>query len=224
MKTRWFILIGAMMVLLVWLTATLASANTTTTTMHPFPRALYRCENNFSDEELADIQANGDDGYEPDDCPLLAHVLTGPMLLNFCQPGDEDWVKFKAQPNIIYQIRAETSWNYPTEPHMELYVDNVLTGQNDHYFNNNAEIWWWNSDTDRTVYVRMTELGGRHDCGNSAYTLSLHAFTDNPYPSAPATPTLVITSTSTITSTLILTPTLVPTDTLIPTVTPTPGG
>lgn len=232
MKTRWFVVIGAMAVLSILLTTTLASANTTTTTTQSIPRMLYRCDTNYSDEELAAIQENGDDGYEPDDCPLLAHVITGPMLLNFCQPGDEDWVKFKAEPNTIYQLRAEPPSNYPTEPHLELYIDNNLVAQNDHYFNSNAEIWWWNSDTERFIYARVTELRGRHDCGNSSYTLSLHAFPGNSYTPPASTPTLIpsptLTLTNTITPTATLTPTdpfiLTSTDTLTPTVTPTPSG
>ncbi len=182
----------------------------------PPVKLLYRCENNYSDDELAAIIANGDDGYEPDDCPLLAHTLTGPMLLNFCQPGDEDWIKFQARANVIYQIRAEPPSNYPTEPRLALFDTDgsTLLAQNDHSFNNDAEIWWWNSSAERTVYVRAIELGGRHDCGNSAYTLTLHSFADNPYPPATPPPT----------STPTPTPTLTPPPTDTPTATPTPGG
>ncbi len=164
---------------------------------------LRRCEKNYNDDELAAMQADGEDGYEPDDCPLLAHVLTGPMYFNFCQAGDEDWIKFQARANMLYQIRAAPDGNYPTEPHLDLYDQDAATilAQNDHYFANNAEIWWWNSGGDRWVYLRATELRGRHDCGNSAYTVSLHAFEQNPYPPA-VTPTLVPTATLTATETL----------------------
>ncbi len=141
---------------------------------------LRRCEQNYDEEEIAEMQANGEDGYEPDDCALLASTLTGPMLHNFCQLGDEDWVRFKVQPGLIYQIKAESPWNYPTEPHLELYDDGVVIAQNDHYFSNDAEIWWWNDGPARTLYVRATELRGRAECGNSEYTLSLHAFTSPP--------------------------------------------
>lgn len=212
MRVRWFIMLGVITMSFFALTATLASANTIHTPAQSPSDLLRRCENNYDDEELAAMQENGEDGYEPDDCPLLAHVLTGPMLLNFCQGGDEDWVRFKAKSDTVYQIRAEPPWNYPTEPHLDLYADEVLTAQNDHYFNNNAEVWWWNTGSERWVYVRATELGGRHDCGNSAYTLTLHAFQGSSFAPVPATPTLTFT------------PTPIFTDTLTPTVTPTPGG
>jgi hypothetical protein len=199
MKLRWLALF-ALISILFELTAFGVSANSTDHTASTAPKLLRRCENNYDDEELQAIIDNGDDGYEPDDCPLLAHTLTGPMLLNFCLPGDEDWIKFKAQPNLLYQLRAAPQGNYPTEPKIELYVDGVLTAQNDHYFGNNAEVWWWNSAEPRIVYARIYEIAGRHDCGNSAYTLTLQAFQDNPYPPT-ATPTLIITATSTITPT-----------------------
>jgi hypothetical protein len=171
MKVRWFVLFGIISTIFILLSTTSASANTTHTTTPTISPQLRRCENNYDDEELADMQTNGEDGYEPDDCPLLAHVLTGPMLLNFCQLDDQDWVKFKAKPDTVYQIRAEPPWNYPTEPHLDLFLDDVLTAQNNHYFNNNAEIWWWNTGNERWVYVRATELRGRHDCGNNARVL-----------------------------------------------------
>jgi hypothetical protein len=158
-----------------------AEARTTSTPPRPaVAHLLRRCENNYDDDELAAIIANGDDGYEPDDCQLLAHTLTGPMGLNFCQPGDEDWVLFRAKANVVYQIRAETNSNYPTEPHLDLLEadGSTLVAANDHSFGNDAEIWWWNSGGDRTVYLRATEVAGRYDCGNSAYTLTLHAYPD----------------------------------------------
>ena len=212
MKVRWFGLLGSVSVLLILLTTTSALANLPRPSTESIQHLLRRCENNYDDEELAAMQENGEDGYEPDDCPLLAHVLTGPMLLNFCQPGDEDWIKFKAKSDTVYQIRAEPPWNYPTEPHLDLYIDDAVIAQNDHYFANNAEVWWWNTGGEQWVYVRATELAGRHDCGNSAYTLTLHAFQGSSFAPAPASPTL------------ILTPTLIFTETLTPTVTPTPGG
>lgn len=147
---------------------------------HTSASLLRRCENNYSQDEIDALIANGEDTYEPDDCPLLAHTLTGPMLLNFCQPGDEDWVKFRAKANLIYEIGAFAPANYPTEPHLELYDGGMLIAQNDHYFGNNAEIWWWNTGTERMVYIRATELHGRHACGNSEYTLSLRTFTEKP--------------------------------------------
>ena len=146
----------------------IASANPSVPpAIHASAKLLRRCENNYSDEEIAEMQGDGEDGYEPDDCPMLAHVITGPMLLNFCQGGDEDWIRFKARAGILYQIRAEPRWNYPTEPHLDLYdADMNLIAQNDHYFDRNAEIWFWNSGSDRWIYLRATELRGRHDCGN----------------------------------------------------------
>ena len=89
----------------------------------------------------------------------------------------------------------------------------MVVAQNDHYFNNNAEVWWWNTGGDRWVYVRATELRGRHDCGNNSYTLILHSFPGGSFAPAPSP-----------TPTLPFTPTLIFTDTLTPTVTPTPGG
>lgn len=210
MKARWIIYLFAAATLFA------ASAIAATTAMASLsgPQSarvdrpsLHRCANDYEDQEIADMQANGEDGYEPDDCPLLAHTLTGPMGFNFCQPGDEDWAKFKARANMLYQIRAEPSWNYPTEPHLELFDDGTLIAQNDHYFGNDAEVWWWNAGAERMVYIRITELRGRADCGNSAYTLSLHAFADNPYPQAMATSTDTVVPTQTPTATPTVTPT-----------------
>jgi hypothetical protein len=80
----------------------------------------------------------------------------------------------------------------------------VLVAANDHYFNNEAEVWWWNSATARVVYLRIFEFAGRHDCGNNAYTLTLNSFSDNPYPKTPV-PTIIPMSTSTITTTATVT-------------------
>lgn len=213
MQFRWFAFLALIGLGIAF--AASVSAHPIETPNSNAPTLLRRCEDNYDDEEIEAMRADGEDGYEPDDCPLLAHTLTGPMLLNFCQPGDEDWIKFKARPNLLYQIRAEPQWNYPTEPRMELYVDGELVAQNDHYFDRHAEIWWWNSSTARVVYVRLIELGGRHECGNNAYTLTLNAFTENPYPQTPL-PTV----TPTFTPTLVITPTLfattTPTATLAP--------
>ncbi len=175
MNTRRLILLSV----IVLAAATVAASAPPWSTRVP-ATPLRRCEQNYDEEEIAEMQANGEDGYEPDDCPLLASTLTGPMLHNFCQLGDEDWVKFTMKPGVIYQIKAESPWNYPTEPHLELFDNGDLIAQNDHYFGNDAEIWWWNDGPARTVYVRATELRGRADCGNNEYTLSLHAFTDKP--------------------------------------------
>ncbi len=188
MKVRWLLLFTQhlrfwagviLFALLAALTTTVFASNTTQSASSR-STLLRRCENNYSDEELADIYANGDDGYEPDDCTLLSHTLTGPELHNFCQAGDEDWDSFKAKANQIYQIKAVPQWNYPTEPRLELIDDGSIIAQNDHYFGNDAEIWWWNNGPDRRVYLRVTEMGGRHECGNSEYTLSLKAYDDKP--------------------------------------------
>ena len=177
MKLRFFFLAIPVLALFAF-AANSAAADTASTPHAAADHSLRRCENNYDDDELAAIIANGDDGYEPDDCQLLAHTLTGPMGLNFCLPGDEDWVLFHAKAYAVYQIRAETNSNYPTEPHLDLLEadGSTLLAANDHSFGNDAEIWWWNSGGDRSVYVRATELSGRHDCGNSAYTLSLHVY------------------------------------------------
>lgn len=179
MRLRWLVLLIALFALFIALAAT-AAASTTTHSLPARSSLLRRCENDYSDEELAAIWANGDDGYEPDDCLLLSNTLTGPELHNFCQPGDEDWVTFPAQANQIYQIKAAAQSNYPTEPHLDLIDNGVTIAQNDHYFGNDAEIWWWNDGPTRRVSVRVTELRDRFNCGNSEYTLSLHAFTDKP--------------------------------------------
>ncbi len=179
MEHRRLVLLVALCALPVALTAT-AVASPTTHSSLARASLLRRCENNYSDEELAAIWANGDDGYEPDDCLLLSHTLTGPELHNFCQQGDEDWVSFPAQANQIYQIKAAPQWNYATEPRLELIDNGVTIAHNDHYFANNAEIWWWNDGPARRVSVRVTELRDRFDCGNNEYTLSLHAFIDKP--------------------------------------------
>lgn len=174
MKTRWLVLFALVFA------ATTIAASAPPRSAHAPATPLRRCEQNYDDDEIAAMQALGEDGYEPDDCPLLANTLTGPMLHNFCQLGDEDWVKFVVKPGVIYQIKAESPVNYPTEPHLDLFDNGVIIAQNDHYFGNDAEIWWWNDGPQRTMYVRATELHGRADCGNSQYTLSLHAFTDKP--------------------------------------------
>ena len=179
MKLRIFFFLAIPVLALLAFTANSAQARTATPPASAAPaHLLRRCENNYDDDELAAIIANGDDGYEPDDCPLLAHTLTGPMGFNFCQPGDEDWVLFHARANDVYQIRAEPNFNYPTEPHLDLFAadSSTLLASNDHSFQNDAEIWWWNSGGDQTFYVRITELAARHDCGNSAYTLTLHQY------------------------------------------------
>jgi hypothetical protein len=215
---RWLIPGTLFIIALIGWTMSTVAANPMTLSEVTLAQHLRRCENNYDDDELAAMREDGEDAYEPDDCPLLAHVLTGPMLLNFCQPGDADWVKFKAEPNLLYQLRASPPWNYPTEPRLELYVDGVLVAANDHYFDRDAEIWWWNSFATRMVDVRIFEFAGRHDCGNSAYTLTLNSFSDNPYPTTP-----VPTSTPTPTATLTATTTITATATAISTETPAPS-
>lgn len=173
-KTCWLILM-TLMLSVMFIGTVIASAQTA-----PAPTQLRRCENNYDQEEIDAMQADGEDGYEPDDCPMLAHTLTGPMRLNFCQLGDEDWVKFKAKPNMLYQIQAQPDWNFPTEPRLELLDDGQVIAQNDHYFLNFAEVWYWNGDSPRVLYLRIYELAGRAECGNSAYTLWLHEFAGIP--------------------------------------------
>ena len=121
-----------------------------------------------------------EDSYEPDDGMGFAHTITGKELHNFCGPKDEDWVKFTAKAGWTYHIKADPPTNFPTEPHLELYVNSGVVAQNDHYFGNIAEIWWWNSGVDQTVYVRATELKGRGDCGSSTYTLSVEGTQGKP--------------------------------------------
>ncbi len=121
-----------------------------------------------------------EDAYEPDDTPALAHALTTPQLHNFSSPADQDWVFFSVKSNWVYHIRAAPPANYPTEPHLALYVNGNEVAANDHYFGNSAEIWWWNTLGDQTAYVRVTELQGRADCGNSQYTLSVEGMKDKP--------------------------------------------
>jgi hypothetical protein len=231
MKTRLVLLFSVAVLSILAIGVTAAAAKTKPTAGAQAPLLmLYRCATDYSDDELATIQANNEDGYEPDDCPLLAHKLTGPERHTFCQPGDEDWDKIQAKQNLIYQITAAPQPNYPTEPHLDLYEeDGTLIKQNDHYFGNNAEIWWWNTGPDRTVYIRATEARGRADCGNTVYTLSVHSFTENPYPptaqptgtvadtpAAPVTDTPTVTTTLTLTVTQTLMPTLALTQTVLP--------
>ncbi len=214
MKLRWVFLLSAATALLVAMTASGAAASSIKSKQHALAHLLRRCANDYTQDEIDAMQALGEDGYEPDDCPLLAHTLTGPELHDFCQPDDEDWDKFIVKPNLIYEIGASTPDNYPTEPHLELYDNDTLIAQNDHYFGNNAAIWWWNSGAERSIYVRVTELQGRHDCGNNQYTLSLHVFAENPYPQPTNSPTPTPTATTTPP----------PADTPALTPTPTPGG
>ncbi len=110
----------------------------------------------------------------------LAHTITGNELHNFCGTNDEDWVKFEAKAGWTYHIKADPPTNFPTEPHLELYVNGDLVTQNDHYFQNVAEIWWWNNGPDQTAYVRVTELRRRGDCGSSTYTLLIEGFKGKP--------------------------------------------
>lgn len=215
MKLRWVLFLSTVMALFIAITTTGAAASAKKSNQHAHAHAqlIRRCAKDYSEDEIEEIQSLGEDGYEPDDCPLLAHVLTGPELHNFCQPDDEDWDKFVAKPNLIYEIAASTPSNYPTEPHLELYDNGVLIAQNDHYFGNNAAMWWWNNGSERIVYIRVTELQGRHECGNNQYTLSLHVFAENPYPQPTSSPT----------PTPTLTTTPLPPDAPVPTATPIPG-
>lgn len=121
-----------------------------------------------------------EDYYEPDDASWLAHSITAPELHNFSTPTDEDWVKFTALANWVYHIKAASPSNFPTEPRLELYLNGNLVASNDHYFGNVAEIWWWNNVGDATAYVRVTEMRGRSECGNSQYTLSVEGFKEKP--------------------------------------------
>ena len=121
-----------------------------------------------------------EDAYEPDDSPERAHTITTPQWHNFCTPTDQDWVKFTARGGWVYHIKADTPSNFPTEPRIELYVNGNLVAANDHYFGNIAEIWWWNNSGDQTAYVRVTELRGRAEGGNSQYTISVEEFKDKP--------------------------------------------
>ncbi|MBI3742499.1 MAG: hypothetical protein HY257_12195 [Chloroflexi bacterium] len=158
-----------------------ARADMQTLYLHTSPLDARRCANDYSDDELADLIAQGEDGYEPDDCPLLANPLTGPMLHFFCQPDDEDWTRFRATPNLIYAIAATTRWNFPTQTRLELFeADGTLIAQNDHYAGKDALIWWWNTGAARMVYVRVTEINQRAECGNDQYTLTLRSFTEPP--------------------------------------------
>jgi hypothetical protein len=121
-----------------------------------------------------------EDYYEPDDAPWLAHTITAPELHNFSTLNDQDWVKFTASSNWVYHIKAASPSNFPTEPRLELYVNGNLVASNDHYFGNIAEIWWWNNIGDATAYVRVTEMRGRAECGNSQYTLSVEGSKEKP--------------------------------------------
>lgn len=179
MKWHSPVLRGAVTILVVACSAAVAAAHPGGTGSFA-PASLRRCEDNYSQEEIDALIASGEDGYEPDDCAPLAPTLTGPMLHNFCQPGDEDWVKFIAKPNVIYQIKAESPANYPTQPHLDLLDGGSVIAQNDHYSGSAAEIWWWNAEAERTMYVRVTEMHARADCGNDEYTLSVKAFKDKP--------------------------------------------
>jgi len=165
------------------LCVSIASANTHIPTSPHAKRLTLdtrRCANDYSDEEISAIR-DVEDGYEPDDCMLLASPLTGPELHFFCALDDEDWANFTAESNRIYEISATPRWNYPTQPRLELIeADGARIAQNDHYFGNAAAIWFWNSGAARTVYVRVTEMNNRAECGNDEYTLRLRMFFDRP--------------------------------------------
>ncbi|MBI3913648.1 MAG: hypothetical protein HY327_05615 [Chloroflexi bacterium] len=159
----------------------IASASTLKPT-HPQTLTLdtRRCANDYSDEEIIAIR-DAEDGYEPDDCMMLASPLTGPELHFFCASDDEDWAKFTAQPNLIYEISATPRFNYPTAPRLELIeADGARIAQNDHYFGNDAAIWFWDAGAARTVYLRVTEMNYRAECGNDEYTLRLRVFYEKP--------------------------------------------
>ncbi len=121
-----------------------------------------------------------EDAYEPDEYCDQGHTITNPELHNFHSPKDQDWVKFMAKAGWVYHIKAAPRPNFPTEPHLDLYVGGNLIASNDHYFGNTAEIWWWNQNGDRQACVRVTELKGRADAGNSEYTLSVDGTKDKP--------------------------------------------
>lgn len=121
-----------------------------------------------------------EDAYEPDNTIWQAHTITGPELHNFHSPTDEDWVKFLATSDWVYWIKAEADKNMPTAPRLELYVDGIRVASKDHASGNNAELWWWNNGPDRTAFVRVTEVNGRGDCGNSQYTLAVRGYQQKP--------------------------------------------
>ncbi len=79
-------------------------------------------------------------------------------------------------------VKAAPPSNYPTEPHIDLYLNSTLMAQNDHYFGNIAEVWFHNNGPDAIYYARITELRGRAGCRAPEYTLSVELIQGPPAP------------------------------------------
>ncbi len=115
------------------------------------------------------------DTYQPDDQMTLAHVVSGPEYHVFILPfstDDHHWAKFDAQAGYVYQIDAAPGAS-PAVPVLHLYDEGGnLLAANDHYFANDAEIWWWNNGADQTLYVETTEARELVGCDFN-YTFSV---------------------------------------------------
>lgn len=117
------------------------------------------------------------DGYEEDNSKTTANSLTGPEAHTFYSQKrgwDQDWSKFTAKANWIYQIRARSNQPFGiTHPLMRVYDENGrLLAENDmDKWGHGAEVWWWNSGVQATVYIQMTEKDGQYGCRH--YTLTL---------------------------------------------------
>jgi hypothetical protein len=105
------------------------------------------------------------DGHEPNDDITQATEVTGPERHLFTKQGDVDWTKFRARADWVYQIRAGAGV-FVTDPYLRLFdASGTQLAENDNYWGKDAEIWWWNSGSDRMVYVEASEANGKDGCG-----------------------------------------------------------
>lgn len=115
------------------------------------------------------------DGYEPDDIKANASSTTGPEGHTFYSEKhgwDQDWSKVTALANWTYQIRARSNQPFDiTHPVLRLYdTDGNLLAENEmDKWGRGAEIWWWNSGAEQTIYIQITEKNGNYGCRH--YTL-----------------------------------------------------
>lgn len=128
-----------------------------------------------------------EDAYEPDNSITEAKTITGPEERRFFKSSgkedkypwgpeniDQDWVKFEAKADWVYQIRAARIGHFSScDPYLRLYdSEGNLLAENDNYWGKDAEIWWWNQGPGQILYVQATEANDKADC-NLFYELSV---------------------------------------------------
>jgi hypothetical protein len=110
------------------------------------------------------------DGHEPDNSMRQARAITGPEVRTFLSENeyiDEDWVRFEARADWVYQITAYSGppWTV-ADPYLRLYdAGSTFIAENDNYlWSNGAEIWWWNNGPNQTMYVQASEATNNFGC------------------------------------------------------------